>query len=340
MAGRPKKPIPLTIVAGPLGAGKTTLVNRALRHPAFASTALILNEFGQAKPDENAQVTRAEEGIIALASGCICCAVRGELADALENLLRDLDNGRVGAIGRVVIEADAAADPSAILAGIGMHPYLSLRFRPDGIVAVVRGDVPGWSANAATLRQVAMADAIAVTVPGDTAPFAAINPRATIADSASVDPRALTGHGPFDPDADDADAWLGAAGDSSAFGVNAFSVVRDRDIPFGALERFLDFLAALQGPNLIRLRGLVATGEGDSVAVEATGSFFRPLLLVSGLTNAQTRFAVTAVNLDRRGFESYLDAFLNEARVDTPDRAALTENPLAIPGAPARGTRF
>ena len=110
---RPRKPpIPLTVVAGPLGAGKTTLINRALRHPAFANTAVVLNEFGEVGL-ENAVVTRAEDGIVALSGGCVCCAVRGELIDALENLLRDLDNGRIEALRRVVIEANAEADPSA-----------------------------------------------------------------------------------------------------------------------------------------------------------------------------------------------------------------------------------
>ena len=119
------------------GAGKTTLINRALEHPAFANTAVILNEFGEIGL-ENALVERAEDGIVALGGGCVCCAVRGELVDALENLLRDLDNGRIAALGRVIVEANAEADASAILAGIGMHPYLPMRFRPDGIVVVSR----------------------------------------------------------------------------------------------------------------------------------------------------------------------------------------------------------
>jgi hypothetical protein len=58
------------------------------------------------------------------------------------------------------------------------------------------------------------------------------------------------------------------------------------------------------------------------------------------MAHAGTHFFVTAANLDRQGFESYLDAFLNETRIDTPDRAAMTDNPLAIPGFSAsRGRR-
>ena len=136
MACTRKRPIPLTVVAGPMGAGKTTLINRLLSHPDFANSAVILNEFGQVAL-ENALVERAQDGIIALGSGCICCAVRGELLDALERLLHNLDNRRSAAIDRVIIEADAAADPSVILGALARHPYLSLRYRGDGIVAVI-----------------------------------------------------------------------------------------------------------------------------------------------------------------------------------------------------------
>ena len=54
---------------------------------------------------------------------------------------------------------------------------------------------------------------------------------------------------------------------------------------------------------------------------------------------AVTRFSVTASRLDRQGFEAYLDAFLNEARIDTPDRTAITDNPLRITGFSARPGR-
>jgi G3E family GTPase len=160
---RARQPIPFTVVTGPLGAGKTTLINRLLRHPAFANSAVILNEFGEAAL-EGGRVERADDVIIALGAGCICCAVRGELVDALERLLRELDNHRIAAIGRVIIEAAAAADPAAILAAVARHPYLSLRYRADGIVAVIdagRSEVM-LAVDADLVRQVAMADVVAV----------------------------------------------------------------------------------------------------------------------------------------------------------------------------------
>lgn len=341
---RPRKPpIPLTVVAGPLGAGKTTLINRALKDPAFADTAVILNEFGDVEV-EGGRVERIGDGIVALGGGCICCAVRGELIDSLEALLRDLDNARIPALARVLVEATADADPSAVLGGIGLHPYLPMRFRPDGIVTVIAAaDVAGldpWTA-----RQLAMADVIAVSGAGDrladlAGRLARLNPTAAIVDGGVAEPTMLGGHGPFDPATGDVEQWLGPSGGAAgAHALNVFTVARDRSIPLAALDRFLDHLIVLQGPNLIRLRGIVAVEGGESAVVEGIGAFVQPPRLVPVVPGAPTRFSVTASGLDREAFEAYLDTFLNEARIDTPDRAALTDNPLRIAGFSARPGR-
>jgi G3E family GTPase len=345
-----KAPIPVTIVAGQRGAGKTTLINRLLATPSFANTALILNDFGEVAL-ESALVETAEDGFIALGSGCVCCSVRGALTDGLEKLLRDLDNGRVAAIGRVVIEADAAADPAGILGAIARHPYLALRFTADGIVAVLdaaSADVT-LATSADTVRQVAMADVIALTRTGAAdlrARLATLNPFAAIVDAGWAAPAAFTGHGDFDPATGDIEAWLGTMPpvDASLSGesgrMRAFAIRRERSISPAALDRFLDYLTTLQGPNLVRVRGLVAGGEGAAVVVDGIGGFFYPPVLLDeaapGTRFSGTQFSVIGRDLDRETFAAYLDAFLNEARIDTPDRAALTDNPLAIAGFSAR----
>lgn len=346
MARARKKPIPITLVAGPRGAGKTTLINRLLRLDAFKDTAVILNDFGDVAL-ENALVENASDGFVALSSGCVCCSVRGALTDGLENLLRGVDNGRIASIALVVIEADQAADPAAILGAIVRHPYLSLRFVPDGIVAVLRADsaLDALAQRADTVRQVAMADVIAVAGEIGTLPLASLNPSAAIVNAAHAKASAFTGHGPFDPAMGDLDAWIAegptaSAGDlpGEASRIRAFTVVRERTMGIVTLDRFVDYLSALQGPNLIRVRAVVGSSDGGALVVEGLGNYFQPPLLVD-TESATTRFAVVARDLDRPMFEGYLDAFLNEARVDTPDREALTANPLAIAGFSARSGR-
>ena len=350
MAPARKQPIPITIVAGPRGAGKTTLINRLLDDAAFTNSAVILNDFGEVAL-KGAVVEKAEDAFIALGSGCVCCTVRGALTDGLERLLRDLDNGRIAVIGRIVVEADEAADPAAILGAVARHPYLSLRFSADGIVAVLDATTAGaiLSDRADTMRQVAMADVVALSrfAAGEEM-LAWLNPHAAIVDAATVAPAMLIGHGAFDAEGGDIDAWLGPTFPDRPMGlsgeaarVHVFTVSRATVIPVAALDRFLDYLAALQGPNLVRVRGTVATGEAETVVVDGYGGFFHPPLILDapGAGSQATRFSVVARDLDRATFETYLDAFLNEARIDTPDRKALTDNPLAIAGFRARSGR-
>ncbi|OQW64070.1 MAG: ATP-binding protein [Proteobacteria bacterium HN_bin10] len=160
----PIEPIPLNIFTGFLGAGKTTLLNRLLKDPAMSDTAVLVNEVGDIGIDHNLYEI-VEDGVILLSSGCLCCSVRGDLVNSLENLLRARDNGRCKPFNRVVVETTGIADPASVIHILMTQPYLTLRYRLDGVVTLVDAvnGMKTLDAHEEAVKQAAMADRLVIT---------------------------------------------------------------------------------------------------------------------------------------------------------------------------------
>src|SRR5690606_10016117 len=107
--------IPVTLVTGFLGSGKTTLINAVLQEPAFAGTLVIVNEFGEIGLD-NALISNAEDGVVLLDSGCLCCAASGTLRDTLIDLFARGKSGALREIRQIIVETSGLANPGPLVA--------------------------------------------------------------------------------------------------------------------------------------------------------------------------------------------------------------------------------
>lgn len=130
MVRTPAAPIPVTVIGGFLGAGKTTLVNHILAGGHGLKVAVLVNDFGAVNIDA-ALIASTEGGLYSLSNGCICCGLNQGLVEQLEELL-----AAQAGIDHIVIEASGAADPARIMHTV-RYARFSGRLRADAIVVVV-----------------------------------------------------------------------------------------------------------------------------------------------------------------------------------------------------------
>ena len=152
----------LTLVTGFLGSGKTTLIRRFVETERGANTGIIVNEFGEIGVDHVLFVHAAEQ-IELVDGGCLCCARRADVSQAMYRLVQSARDGR--AFQRVILETSGLADPSPIIATLASDPWLRANVRLASVVAVVDAvaGLGNLEAQGEARRQVAMADTVVVT---------------------------------------------------------------------------------------------------------------------------------------------------------------------------------
>jgi G3E family GTPase len=363
----PAEPIPLSVITGFLGAGKTTLLNRLLRDPGLRETAVLVNEVGEIGLDHLFYEILDGETVL-LPGGCLCCSVRGDLVNSLEDILRGQDNGKNTPFRRVVIETTGLADPASVLHAVMTHPYLVQRYRLDGVVTLV--DAVNGSAtldeHREAVKQAAVADRLVLSktdLAGAEglallrARLKALNPAAAILDAAKgeASAAALLDAGLYDPSSKipDVKRWLAEAAVEAAEHahhhrdegdpdhhhhhhddrIRVFTLASEAAIPAATLESFLDFLRSIHGAKLLRLKGIVQLAEepDQPLVLHAVQHVMHPPARLAAWPDQDRRSRIVCVtyDLDPAIVRRLFGAFLGQPQVDMPDRAALLDNPLA-----------
>jgi G3E family GTPase len=292
-------PIPVAVLTGFLGAGKTTLLNFLLKDPFLANAAVIINEFGDVGID-HLLVETANENIVEMASGCLCCTIRGDLIDTLHELLAKRDQGAIKAFDRIIIETTGLADPAPVLHSVMSEPALLARCHLEGVITVVdaANGMATLDAHAEAVKQVAVADRIVLAKvdllsgrEGEDMLFAIIarlrklNPAARLLTTHRNEANAerLFTMGLFDPAKKTPEVrnWLAAEayetgekrhrhngqahdhGDVSRHDrhIRSFSFTEDRPISVAGLELFLELLKSYHGANMLRMKAIVKVAD-------------------------------------------------------------------------------
>ncbi len=372
---RPPPPIPVTILTGFLGAGKTTMLNRLLRDPGLARSVVLINEFGEIGLD-HLFVEKIDGDMVMMASGCLCCTLRGDLIDALENLLRRLDNGRIPPFDRLLIETTGLADPAPILHTLMSHPYLLMRFRLDGVVTVLDAinGAATLDAHPESLRQAAMADLLVFSkidlIQSDEEKHAftrlvgrleRINASARRLDDPNLlDADHLLGLGLYNREtkAPDVARWLNAealaaadhGGDHESGhdhhdhdvnrhgdSIRAFALFGEKPLSPSSCDLFLEILRNAHGPNLLRVKGIIALADDPArpLVIHGVQHVFHPPARLDAWPDAdhRTRIVFIVNKMSAQFVQGLYDALAGDLGIDRPDTQALTESPLT----PARG---
>jgi G3E family GTPase len=159
-----KRRIPVTLVTGFLGSGKTTFINAALRSTELAKTVVVVNEFGEVGLDHKLFAS-SSDSVVVLENGCLCCTVRSDLVGTLNSLYHARERGDISPFDNVVIETSGLAEPGPVLQAFLSEPTLDGLYCVASVLALV--DAVNWAgtskAHDESVRQVALADQIRIT---------------------------------------------------------------------------------------------------------------------------------------------------------------------------------
>lgn len=321
-------PIPVTILTGFLGAGKTSLLNQLIANHPEKKFAIIENEFGEV-PIDGDLVIGASDAIFELANGCICCSLNGELVETLEKLL---GSGKV--FDHLIIETTGMAEPDAVAAAFVSDPGIQSAFQLDGTVCLV--DAVSVQETLAereeAVKQITFADHIVINKSDDVqahyldalqARLKEMNPLAEIstANYGHTSATLLSLHAYETAQLEQSINALVQGSHSHEHGhhhhsdVTAHSFTFEQAFDLLAFIHWTKVLLMIQGKNIYRIKGIL------NVGVEVSKMVFQSVRTQSAFTRAGdwpedeprlSRIVIIGKGLKREAFEKALRSCLQK----------------------------
>lgn len=292
--------IPVTIITGFLGSGKTTLIRQLLVHPSMNKVAVVINEIGEIGIDQDL-VTLSSENISLLANGCICCSVRTDMQETLRDLFTRRTIGDIFDFDRIIIETTGLADPAPILQTLVSDTLLEAQFRFDGLVTLVDAvNLPDQLENLKEPeKQLAIADRIFVTKTDLIGPIQMdqlvqlirdINPSSPIQNilHGNIDPNELMGIGLTSSKASQktlnflgentsqtSEKYMGDFARRHTSNIQTETLRFKTPFTWQAFSSALDLLTTLRGVDLLRVKGIINV-ENQPIVVQGVQHIFHP----------------------------------------------------------------
>jgi G3E family GTPase len=269
---------PVAHVTGFLGSGKTTLLSRLLAHPDMGETAVIVNELGEVAIDHHL-LRRVDERTVLLKSGCVCCSLRGDLADELRDLLGRRERGEVPWFRRVVVETTGLADPAPILYTLVSEPVVKHHFRLERVIATV--DAVNGLPAPESVKQVIAADRLVLTktdlgrTNGLERRLHRLNPTAEILEASfgNVEPDALFGASGTDLRSVPA---VPSGGHAHGDDIQACCLVFEEELDWIAFGIWLTMLLQSRGDDVLRVKGLLNVGGPGPLVLNGVQHVIHP----------------------------------------------------------------
>jgi len=292
--------IPITLLTGFLGTGKTTLLKRYLTSQPPGSIAVIVNEYGSTQVDGNLVSFAGDTAALETTNGCLCCTISGDVRDVLLEFAGDITAGKLKRFNQLIIETTGLADPMSLVHALTTNADLNAFYRFDQTVTLVDA-IKGehWFERFPECRkQILLADRVLISktdliedpiskreLEQFTIQLTAFNPVATLAISDQA--TAITALRPTQEALEAEPGAQNSLGSNHTedhvhhhhgHGVNSFCLSYDRPLDRASLQAALVALGERYGAELLRVKGLVRVdreGDIDTLLVQGVGGIFQ-----------------------------------------------------------------